>query len=54
MIGDKMATTYDYNWNGWPKFRLVVNSVKVTNRTANSAKINYDITVSIKNNIYIK
>ena len=39
--------TYDYNWSGYPKFRVVVNSLSVTNRTANSATVNYDITASI-------
>ena len=42
-----MATTYNYDWSGWPKFRLVVNSVKITNRTAKTATVNYDLTLTI-------
>ena len=42
-----MATTFNYTSHGYPKFRVVVNSVTITNRTATSAKVNYDITLTI-------
>ena len=42
-----MATTYNYDWNGWPKFRVVVNEITTSNRTATSVKVNYKVTVSI-------